>query len=529
LADFFPVLLDIGGIVERLPEGVFQLRVSHPEGAANVVFTDLGRNEAGSFLTKDFSVGFGPELASSAECAMTGAANEQGTPVPETFLRRIAEGQDKGVILVEGRMPSKQPLALEIWQGTRKLGQVALPLSIDGVERMYRWVNLRPVAGQAVSRATDVADPANLPDVEGNGKMFIFVHGYNVDELQSRGWAAEVFKRLYQSGSRSPFTAVSWHGDSSQVPILELSADYWENVTHAFETAPALADAIEDLPGSSKIVAAHSLGNMVICSAISDHGMSVGAFFMLNAAVAMEAFDATEVNVPQMRNPSWLGYTNRLWSTEWHKLFPESDGRRGLSWRDRFVAMPAAYNFYSSGEDVLQNGNGTVPSIPRTEGIWARQEMTKGTADPFASMTFDSQGGWGFNLYSYTDGMGGRMPPDAAASIPDEQLRIAPFFTRFQETQLMDPMLGSAAASDPATRAKTLGDAIPALSFALGRNPISKFGQTRNRNLMLLKNAYGAWPDSREHDRWLHGDAKDVAFRFNYMLYKDLAELGGLK
>ena len=85
-----------------------------------------------------------------------------------------------------------------------------MPLSIDGVEKMVRWINLRHVTGGSETRATDTAEPPNYPDALSNGKQFVFVHGYNSSESGARGWNAEVFKRLYWSGSRAMFTAVTW-------------------------------------------------------------------------------------------------------------------------------------------------------------------------------------------------------------------------------------------------------------------------------------------------------------------------------
>ena len=51
-----------------------------------------------------------------------------------------------------------------------------------------------------------------------------------------------------------------------------------------------LAPAVNALPGT-KYIAGHSLGNILVSSAIKDAGLSVNAYFMLDAAVAMEAYD----------------------------------------------------------------------------------------------------------------------------------------------------------------------------------------------------------------------------------------------
>ena len=77
------------------------------------------------------------------------------------------------------------------------------------------------------------------------------------------------------------FTGVSWHGDSSQISVIGQALDYWENVTNASKSSAALASAVNSLPGSTKVSAAHSLGNMVVSSAIKDHGMGVSKHFFL--------------------------------------------------------------------------------------------------------------------------------------------------------------------------------------------------------------------------------------------------------
>jgi hypothetical protein len=132
-----------------------------------------------------------------------------------------------------------------------------------------------------------------------------------------------------------------------------------------------------------------------------------------------------------------------------------------------------------------------------------------------------------------------RRTPVEADQLTNDRLKVEPFFRRFQDDRLMDADQGSAAANEYLTRAKALAESIPSLSFAQGRNPVGIFGQTRNYDLMDLKNEDNGWPPSRMSNdkdklpdgrgRWKHGDAKDVAYRFNYLLYRKWVELGGLK
>ena len=136
----------------------------------------------------------------------------------------------------------------------------------------------------------------------------VFLHGFNVDAEKARSWHAEMFKRLWQSGSSTRFHGVTWEGDIGGINGLH----YHEDVVSAFETAPHLVDYANGLSGQ-KTVMAHSLGNMVVSSAIADHGMGVDKYFMLNAAIPSEAYDESSWNSddsglnPMMHN-DWAGY-----------------------------------------------------------------------------------------------------------------------------------------------------------------------------------------------------------------------------
>jgi len=551
LLDFAPLWLDIRKLVDVLPPDSYTYKFRQEEAAINVVFTDLVKSDAGKFLNQDYTTNFGSDFTNPPQSANTVQVTSAGSEIPTAFLNKIKTDENKGIILVEGAAKSTKPLVLAVYKGSDKIAEFFFQINIDGVEKMYRWVNLRGVAGQSEIRGTDTSEPTNYPDKNTNGKMFVFVHGYNVSEHQSRGWCAEAFKRLYQTGSKAMFTGVSWHGDSSQIPgwvpvVGGNSLDYWENVTHAFQTSQALAPIVNNLPGSSKTIAAHSLGNMVVSNAIKEHSMAVAHYFLFDAAVAIEASAQSALNIAEMREPTWQSYDQRLWASNWYQRFESSDGRNKLTWRDRFGSIAGAYNFFSSGEDVLNNATGTVPGIG-AERAWALQEMIKGTGHLGALASLDSNGGWGFN--SNWDNIIGMDPntgmpitvrrtPAETDTITNDELKTQPFFKLFQDGRLVTANQGSAAANEYLTRAKVLGDAIPALSFAAGRNPVLGF-EDRNVDLMTMTNDDEAWPQARLSDptkvtpegkgRWLHGDAKDVAYRYNYLLWKNWVNLGGLK
>ena len=402
--------------------------------------------------------------------------------------------------------------------------------SNSAYEQMVRWINLRHVTGGNEIRVTDTAEPPNNPDALSNGKQFVFVHGYSVHEEAARGWNAEMFKRLYQSGSRAMFTAVTWFGNDGQlwdwIPFAGGSTpNYYINVEHTFETASDLVAAVRGLPGQ-KYIAGHSLGNMLVSSAIKDCGLSVNAYFMLDAAVAREAYNPSALDTDNMRHPDWQNYSNRLWASEWHLLFPTSDGRGNLTWRGRFDGISPVYNYYSSTEDVLDNGDGQLHNPLVSQWAWYNQEVRKGTTLMWLAPG-NCEGGWGFN-YSYTNENGFLLSPSRANLLTDDNIRTNSFFSWFDDEDLYAAN-GSAVAQQPATYRQLLADALPALSFAMGRNALSGFGAGGHDLSSFKRGTYqsGNWPEP--DNRWHHSDIKNIAYPFNYRAFDQIVTDGGLK
>ncbi len=559
LIDFFPAFLDIKTLLRILPhtgaDTTYKLR--HADSALNAVYTNLARAEALDYLrfNKERAAYGLPDNPTKAHEAPTAAISSAGHVLDSSFLTGAINEIEKGLLLIEGKRATDNPLQLVVEKSGKTIAEVSLRLKISEVEKMYRWINLRGITGQSVSRTTDTSQPPGYPDCATNGKMFIFVHGYNVNERGSRAWNAEAFKRMWQSGSRAMFTAVSWNGDYGQIPVVGVAPDYWENVTRAFQTSQALAPVINSLPGSSKVIAGHSMGNIVSSAAIVDHGMNIAKYLMVDAAVAIEAYDVSALDLDAMRHPDWADYSRRLWPTDWHALFPSGDGRRGLTWMNRFGNIPNAINIYSSGEEVLNNNDITPGNIPPigTERVWIIQEMAKGTTHLAALLTFDIQGGWGFNgewRIGVTTSTGGphgststtyrNRTPAEASTLTDAQLRAEPFFRRFQNASFRNPTGGSAAAAEYVARANALGGAIPALSFSAGRNRVPLFEvSNRNRDLMDLQDG---WPHERfssetgwvqgtnpKKGRWWHSDIKNIAYTFNRGAWELFVNEGDLK
>ena len=536
LVDFFPMWINLSAFAPWLSGGHVGVGLMHPDAAVNIVWTKLGNREAGRFHREDVSE-CGPDLNQNAHEATVTPVTSEGIAVPQGFIDMILADPSKGIVMMEGTKPSDKPLIVFMYQkpGGKIIYSFGFPMRICHVEDMYRWGNIRAAAGGTVGagRGSRLSEPSGLPDAETNGKHLVFVHGYSVSEEKARGWAAEMFKRMWQSGANCAFTAVTWYGDDSRKWwYLNNTPNYYVNVEHAFESAPALEGLIAQLPGE-KVVAAHSLGNMLVSSAIVDEQMQVSAYFMLNAAVPLEAYDADEVtdeSSHNMANPDWHVYTNRLWASRWHEAWERldpSDGRCGMTWRGRFGNIANAYNYYSTGEDVLTNGNGTAQSLFSSRYAWYNQESRKGQWPML--LPGNNEAGWSFN--SAYDTLTFHMSPENAANLSDDMIRTNSFFGLFDEVGLYGTN-GSVLATQSAVRRHALADGIPAESYAAGANAITHGTAWENRNFNMPTISADAWKrlyGVGHKQAWKHSDIKERPYQVVRDVFLSIIGKGNLR
>ncbi len=611
MIDFFPVGVNISSLLAKLPAAEKRhvvILLKQPENAIHVVFTNLPFDKAGSFQTDPMTDGFGTDFAKPPHLADVQRMKNGKLVFPPFFIEHLLRNGGRGVILVEGAAPTNASPALQVFWGNTCMTGANMRLMVNPVETMFRWLNLRKAGGGTEVRPSCVKEePAGLPDAMTNDRHFIFFHGYNVSEVEGRAWFSEVFKRLYQSGSNAKFTAATWYGNQSQspnwlkLPDIEIerqngddlhspivsigldgvSLDYHENALLAFKAAWATAVQCNALKGK-KIVAAHSLGNMIASSAINDHGLKIEKFFLIDAAVPLEAYDddAAGMDSPyptapwrHMRNPDWKEYENRtyLWASEWYRLFPETDARHNLTWRGRFADIPKnkMVNYYSSGEEVLDNWAGDKSPKKGRPYAWCIQEQVKGSltmlGTSFTSILFSGkpgsrwEGGWGFNG-DYRQLLGNDESGDfhwRTIRIPSKaEARKNPFFFPFKPYKkaesnetlnvLTPGAAGARAAENYNYRARLLADAIPALSYAAGRNSMKGINERDNVDLNTqVKGTEDGkfWPPTVDDnafkpywgtpytnkDRWLHNDLRMVSFYQNHLFYKDMADRGNLR
>jgi hypothetical protein len=560
LVDFFAVYLDIKMVANLLPpDKGYKYKLKHADGALNFVYTNLSFDAGSSYLKEPLTTGFGYGLEQSPGSAKTWQVTQEGIELEPDFIL-LMRFLGEGVILVECRSVTDNPLVLVVEKDGVVFVELSIDLRVSLVENMYRHVGLTGSAKEydggeitppKAPRKTETDDPVGLPDSESNNKYFVFVHGYNVDAQKARGWNAEVFKRLYALGSRARFVGVTWNGTpSTLIPgvISEDYPDYHKGVFHAFLTGDAIkTELAKFIPeGSDVTVAAHSLGNMVVSHSIQSDGFKPTRYFMINAAVPMEAYDLENVGLLErasMIENDWKSRPGRLYASNWHELFRDtpSDHRNALRWKNRFKGIrnqTAVSNFYSPGEDVLGNTDTDTAAVLVTiwnqgfdfdRGAWKSQELLKGVdwTTSLGNLVMErNQAGWNSDQGCYL------LIPNS--SITDDQLRLRPFFHDFMEHDLIsnNASVASAKAAEPKVQYDLLARGIPALSYAAGANMIQGFGDALNFNMEADGRVPEVWPADGHaglrSGRWIHSDFKNVALPYVAKAYQAMINRGDL-
>lgn len=562
MVNLFPVYLNIRSLFETNVQSQainpldssWQFILSQADGALRFAYTDLTPTNYMDFLhdaTESGQLAYGsgyPGYSTLTTITSNGVALSSGLLAGMTT-------DNEGIILVQAWKETTQPLVLTIYHGTNQIAQTQLPLSITGVEQMFRskTMLLNPLPGTVPDRLTDASVP-NEPDTI--AKNFVFLHGYNVLPNEARGVATDTFKRLYWSGSHAKFYAVTWQGADSKgaFPFYDLfTPNYHTNVGNAFLTAPMLANFITTLTNSGPVVtSAHSLGNMVVLSAISDWNAPISQDFMIDAAVPVEAIDPAAVT-NMMVYSTWVGYSNGLFASDWYQLFPTNDARSTLFWNDRLgnLGHVDIYNCYSTGEEVCRTTTNDPPAgvldmiklqaayriwdgYPFGCFTWYWQEKGKGTStqDWFLGST---SGGWGFNqLYGTNIVNFFTQQPEfipmsisASATLTLTQLQTNAFFGWVGGDLALQGSGGSAYAQT--NRNRLLADSIPAMSVVAAANPVPSFSGNHNIDLMTMENGWALGRTGTEVNMWHHSDFHDMAYTFTYPFFDKVVTVGKLK
>ena len=547
LLDFVPLWFDISNLSATYPivDGYTYALTSDRE--VGLVFTNLSPESVFDWHISDETTYNDTGESSPSYNAPVYTINTRGLTLTASLLNHL----NTGVLMLEGHSPGEGKLKLCISKDDILVAEISFQFKILEVEEMYRHANITTMP--SLVPTPDV--PQGLSDnyFTENAPYIFFLHGFNVSEDTARGWHAEMFKRLWQTGVDMKFVGVIWKGDEGALDAFH----YHENVQNALLSGEPLAKLLAHYPKNNTKVIAHSLGNMVVCSALQFYNAECHTFMMLNAAIPSEAFGATlseatnymtcseseKLFVPD----SWHDYPCKTWSTHWHKLFAEGEKESKLTWCNVFKDIPVKtklYNFYSSEDEVFEL-NASVPSMfsgtdihldwPSVDGIfpyihlfdtvqieaaryaWQKQEVFKGVGNLIGT----KGGGWSFHCRE----RGIKVYPtgDDAQNATDEQLRTRPVFSTREA-----PFLSNVSQYSNEDYFTLLALHMPALTPAMGKPENATFSNIASFNptdMITLKSE--EW--GREHfeyrTRWLHSDIKNMAYFYVYNLFRTLNSL----
>ncbi len=457
LIDFFAIAVDLHDILNNIDTEGYTFALRQKDSAVNVVYSAMDMDNSDAYLNELVMGSAEPIFGNGRKSLpfvkkITG--DDGGSNVmPKWFLELLKEDEKKGVVMVEITKETTEPLELVVYKDAKEVLKKELPLRGVNVKQLYVDVSLRTINSEKTSsKWSEIGEsPSSAPDVSSittvwnfkktntlkvandtidPSKNFIFLHGFKTDADAGVAFNNEIFKRLYHSGSNALYTGILWEGNQGALGVDLLSVlRYWKNNQNAFYTADDVAEFISKGINGEKTVAAHSMGNVVMGSAISNFGLIVNNYFMIDPAVALEAYDEAQLDPKKMRHTEWDRYYfgaddsysqtdgRKLWSTEWYRLFSSNaeDHRNKLTWRDIFSPVVNNSNinvvqYYSSGEEVLQAATEGVPwstdSLPYIgesgRNSWNISEKGKGNRQ-FAGNIFIGFGraGWEFRKLSF--------------------------------------------------------------------------------------------------------------------------------
>ena len=505
-------------------------------------------NEIASIVTSPQQTIYGGNLH-EAELMSTKSVEHNEVPyeIPEEFIKLgnstsgvMAVEFDDEILKTRVDFVEMRMLIRDKRSGA-ELFQSRVPMRILDVHDMYRWINLESECGASAAAKYNSRNRVDWPDSEHADANVIFVHGYNMHPSEAWDWSQAMFKRLWWSGMDASFTAVLWRGNETQLWMPSENAyaakNYHQNVLNAFRSASGLKREADALPGAKKYFIAHSLGNMLVSAARQDHGLKYDKYIMLNAAVAMEAYDPGSVTTESktvMTPVKWRGYPDRVKASHWHELFEDRDARRTLAWKGRFKDVDNTVNFYSSKDEVVANGNDHVYNVFTRKFAWYNQECDKGGH----LVDLCPEAGWAFNSkYLVWDEKKGRNDviekylrvrnPHETSAINDSQLMTQPFFERFSHGEIHSAIgseyLGKRENSYAAWRALSHG--IPAESFATGANPVLKWDAKATQQGSGKPNSKNS--EIRNVDMETECGVHDGDWQHSYFISRSLFDVGG--
>ena len=539
LVNLLPMAIRVQDFLSAWSSHEVKVLLRSQSSAVRRLYADVAWNDARASVLRDIEVDdesswYNFWSGTTLHSASFPSLREGEGPLADNVAARSQSA--RGVVLFEAEWECECPVEVVVKVDGVEVFACRPDLAFLDVKKLYWWHNLRHLfGGQGKIDPNDasVTTDAQLPtSAFRNAVNLYFVHGYNMAQHEAREWAQATYKRLWWAGFRGRFHAVTWYSNDSQfkAPLVGyVCPNYQANVEHAFASASNLTAVVANYTGPNYFLA-HSLGNMLVSAAIQDWQMPCERFFMLNAAVAAEAYDTSSISSfthDCITPDNWDELQDRLRASHWYETdgLAADDDRRRLTWRNRFPSVVNAVNYYSTEDEVLMcETNGASHHPVQREWAWYNQERIKGVKpfEQFVGLDLGrSEGGWSFNPHYYISYQQwdpgsetyvslSRPPTVAEANAITNDFRVEPFFGKFSDTPLFTTNYLAPGAIDYSLRARLLADAIPAESFPAGYMSASVFSNSGN--------AYNMATEFKDTDRIEVMDANKRLWRHSYFL-----------
>jgi hypothetical protein len=265
--------------------------------------------------------------------------------------------------LFEGAGIGEGQLTMTISQNGNTIAQTGVWLDLRDVKSLYQRAKVTPrdpngIPGPWTSATTTFDENTADVDITSDGYGFsspadesktatVFVHGSNLSIPSALSNGDTMFKRLYWQGYNGRFVLFYWN---TLVGPWDgtIPAHYNYNEFRAFKYGLALKKYVEnDLPaGYAKNVIGHSMGNMVIVSALyprgSTPGMTCRNVIFMQAALPASCLDPSAAALAELANLESPQTTPDNFASQW--------GYRGLLATNVNATL---YNIYNTNDFAL--------------------------------------------------------------------------------------------------------------------------------------------------------------------------------
>ena len=334
LEDFARIHLRLDGLHEHLADGTFKIGLKFSQagsGSSKInVYKSADPDGSNSYLTDQEAAM--AQISGRYARALGEVTSENALILPTDFWVGSGEENATKYLLFEGCSEGQGQLVLTIHEsdGTQIAEAGGCWIDLKQIKKMYQ----RHDGSGKLEAISFETDPSEEPNA------IVFVHGWSMSPEGASNFAETFFKRLWHRGFKGRFAAFRWDtywsDEFGWLPyaggaIDSYLAKYNDSEYNAWQAGSSLASFINTLPSNySKNIAAHSMGNIVVGSALLA-GVTIQNYALMQAAVPAACYDESEA-IEQKQQYKHLVFTM------WDELTPDDDDDpavRAVAYRGR--------------------------------------------------------------------------------------------------------------------------------------------------------------------------------------------------